>query len=204
MKKRSNADNRIPEILESYYQVILDLGFEGASIGKVAKNMDIHPSLIIHYFKSKENMNIELVKLIIEKFNSPQFLKLDHIQDLTERFTKLIDVLFSFDWSRTVHPTVFYAFYYLSFRNPLIKERFQKMFMDFRDYLTDEFRFYKKAGIIFVDDPQKAADMVVTLVEGLEFHAGFLKNGQPFDIFADYSKQIALGLLKQRKDHRVI
>ena len=204
MKKRSNAENRIPEILESYYQVILDLGFEGASIGKVAKNMDIHPSLIIHYFKSKENMNIELVKLIIEKFNSPQFLKLDHIQDLTERFTKLIDVLFSFDWSRTVHPTVFYAFYYLSFRNPSIKERFQKMFMDFRDYLTDEFRFYKKAGIIFVDDPQKAADMVVTLVEGLEFHAGFLKNGQSFDIFADYSKQIALGLLKQRKDHRVI
>jgi AcrR family transcriptional regulator len=200
MKKRSNAENRIPEILESYYQVILDLGFEGASIGKVAKYMDIHPSLIIHYFKSKENMNIELVKLIIEKFNSPQFLKLDHIQDLTERFTKLIDVLFSFDWSRTVHPTVFYAFYYLSFRNPSIKERFQKMFMDFRDYLTDEFRFYKKAGIIFVDDPQKAADMIVTLVEGLEFHAGFLKNGQPFDIFADYSKQIALGLLKQRTE----
>lgn len=200
MKKRSNAEVRIPEILESYYQVIIDLGFESASIGKVAKNMDIHPSLIIHYFKSKENMNIELVDLIVDKYNSPHFLKFDDIQDLTERFIKMINVLFSFDWSRTVHPRVFYAFYYLSFRNPLIKERFQKMFKDFRDYLTDEFRFYKKAGIILVDDPQEVSDMVVTLIEGLEFHAGFLRNGQPFEVFADCAKRVALELLKQKTD----
>ena len=50
------AEIRKPEILENYYQVLLEEGFEGTSIGKIARRMDIHPSLIIHYFKNKENM----------------------------------------------------------------------------------------------------------------------------------------------------
>ena len=197
MKKRSNAENRVPEILENYYQVVIDEGFEGASIGKVAKHMDIHPSLIIHYFKSKENLIVELVNLIVEKYNASHFLELDHIQNLEERFSKMMNVLFSFEWSRTVHPQVCFAFYYLSFRVSAIKERYQKLFLDFRDYLTNEFRFYKKAGIINVADPVKAADMVVILIEGLEFHAGFLKKEESFEVFADYSKQVAIRLLKK-------
>ncbi len=195
MGKRYNAEIRIPEILEHYYQVIIEEGIEGASIAKVAKHMDIHPSLIIHYFKSKENMNIELVNIIVEKFNAPHFLKFENIQDLKSRLNKLMDTLFSFEWSRTVHPGVFYAFYYLSFRNLLIRERLQEMFIKFRNYLADEFRFYKKAGIITVADPIKAADIVVTMVEGLEFHAGFLKNGQSFETFAECSKKLAFTML---------
>ena len=54
MTKRKNAEIRKPEILENYYQVIIEEGIEGASIGKVADRMDIHPSLIIHYFKAKK------------------------------------------------------------------------------------------------------------------------------------------------------
>ena len=92
---------------------------------------------------------------------------------------------------------LFSAFYYLSFRVSAIKERYQKLFLDFRDYLTNEFRFYKKAGIINVADPVKAADMVVILIEGLEFHAGFLKKEESFEVFADYSKQVAIRLLKK-------
>ena len=196
MGKRYSAETRKPEILEYYYQVIIKEGIEGASIAKGAKMMDIHPSLIIHYFNTKDNMNVELVNTIVEKFNSPHFLKFESIQDLKKRLNKLMDTLFSFEWSRTVHPGVFYAFYYLSFRNPLIKEQFQKMFINFRNYLAEEFRFYKKAGIINVEDPVKAADIVVTMVEGLEFHAGFLKNGQSFETFAKYSKKLALTMLE--------
>jgi AcrR family transcriptional regulator len=196
MGKRYNAKIRIPEILEHYYQVIISEGIEGASIAKVAKRMDIHPSLIIHYFKNKENMNIELVNLIAEKFNAPHFLKFENIENLEKRLCKLMDTLFSLEWSRTVHPGVFYAFYYLSFRNPMIQGRFQLMFKNFRNYLADELRFYKKAGIINTVDPIKAADIIVTMIEGLEFHAGFLKTGQSFETFAVYSKQLAFSMLK--------
>jgi AcrR family transcriptional regulator len=50
MRKNQNAKPRKPEILEAYYQVIIQEGLEGASIGKIAKRLNIHPSLIIHYF----------------------------------------------------------------------------------------------------------------------------------------------------------
>ena len=55
MRKNQKAEIRKPEILENYYQVLIEEGLEGTSIGKIAKRMDIHPSLIIHYFKTKEN-----------------------------------------------------------------------------------------------------------------------------------------------------
>ena len=196
MRKKQKAEIRKPEILENYYQVLIEEGFEGASIGKIAKRMNIHPSLIIHYFKTKENMTIELVDLLIEKYLAPEFLQFNHIRDTDQRFNALMDTVFSFEWSRTVDPGVHFGFYYLSFRNQTIRQRFKDMFGRFRDYLVGELDAYKKEGIIKVADVEKAADALVTLMEGLEFHAYFLSDGRPFDDFADYAKKLTLEILR--------
>ena len=37
MRKHKKAEVRKPEILENYYQVLIEEGFEGASIAKIAK-----------------------------------------------------------------------------------------------------------------------------------------------------------------------
>ena len=162
MRKNQNATIRRPEILDNYYHVIIEEGLEGASIGKIAKRMNIHPSLIIHYFKTKRNMTIALVDLLIEKYEASEFLQFDRIEDPQERFEALIKTIFSFDWSRTVDPGVHFGFYYLSFRYPEVQKSFKAMFARFRDYLTDEFTRFKKSGIIRVTDAKKAADIVVT------------------------------------------
>jgi len=195
MRKNQKADIRKPEILEHYYQVIIEEGLEGASIGKIAKRMNIHPSLIIHYFQTKENMTIELVDLLIEKYEAPEFLDFSHIDDATQRFQALMDMIFSFEWSRTVNPGVHFAFYYLSFRNAEIRKRFREMFKRFKTYLVQELRTYRDAGIIGASDLETAADMIVTLMEGLEFQTNFLSDGGPFEKFADVSKEIAVNLL---------
>lgn len=196
MRKNQNADTRKPEILENYYRVLIEEGFEGASIGKIAKRMNIHPPLIIHYFKTKENMTIELVDFLIEKYEAPEFLKFDHIQDMEQRFIALMDTIFSFEWSRTIDPGVHFGFYYLSFRNHKIKQRFETMFKHFRDYLVAELEFYRKAGIVKAKNLQKAADIIITLMEGLEYHAHFLSENEPFEEFANYSKQMVVAMLK--------
>jgi len=134
MRNYQKAEARKPEILENYYQVLIEEGFEGTSIGKIAKRMSIHPSLIIHYFKTKENMTVELVD--------------------------------------------------------------RDMFKRFRDYLVDELDAYKKEGIVKVADVEKAADAVVTLMEGLEFHAHFLSEDRPFGDFAGFAKKLTLEMLK--------
>ncbi|MEZ4851774.1 MAG: TetR/AcrR family transcriptional regulator [Bacteroidia bacterium] len=53
MGRKSKAKIRRQEILSHFYEVIIEEGFEGASIGKIAKRMEVNPSLLIHYFSTK-------------------------------------------------------------------------------------------------------------------------------------------------------
>ena len=195
MRKNQKAEVRKPEILEHYYQVLIEEGFEGASIGKIAKRMHIHPSLIIHYFQTKENMTLELVKALIDRYEAPEYLQFDHIEDPRERFRALMDTLFSLEWSRPVDPGVHFGFYYLSFRNPGVRKRFEEMIKRLRDHLVTELERFRTAGIVKVDDVRMAADMIVTLIEGLEFYAHFLAGKRPLKEFADAAKRLAVIML---------
>jgi len=195
VKKYRKARARKREILETYYQVLAREGFEGASIGKIAERMGVHPSLIIHYFKTKENMTIELVDLLIEKYEAPEFLRFDHVPDGKPRFAALMDTLFSLEWSRTVDPGVHFGFYYLSFRHPVVRERFEAMLKRFRDYLAGELEHYIRQGVVRATDARAAADFIVTLMEGLELHAHFLADGQPFEHFAGMARKAAVQML---------
>jgi AcrR family transcriptional regulator len=198
MRKNQQAKVRKPEILEHYYQVLIKEGFEGASIGKIAKRMDMHPSLIIHYFQTKENMTLDLVEALIDRYEAPEYLQLDHISDPQERFQAFMDTLFSFEWSRTVDPGVHFGFYYLSFRNPAVRKRFEEMIKRLRDHLADELDRFRKAGIVQKKDLRAAADVIVTLIEGLEFHAHFLSEGRPFQEFALAAKEVAISILTEK------
>ncbi len=199
MRKNKNATLRKPEILESYYQILIQEGLEGASISKIAKHMDIHPSLIIHYFKNKENMKLELIDLLIEKYKSPDMIDLNHIEDDEDRFHALIDILFSFDWSRTVNPGIHFGFYYLSFRNKEIQKRFKRMFVWLRDYIQEQLVYFNSKDIINIKDEKQAADLIVTLMEGLEFHSHFLSDHQSFDTFSQIAKKNILNVLKNNE-----
>jgi len=195
-RKNQSAALRKPDILESYYQVLIQEGLEATSISKIADRIGIHPSLIIHYFKNKENLKLELVDLLIEKYESPEMIDFDHIEDPRQRFEALMDMLFSFKWSRTVDPSVHFAFYYLSLRNEKILERFRVMFSWLRDYLSEQLLYFNAEGIIQVRDAVKAADYIVTLMEGLEFHTQFLASGAPFEAFAQTAKETLVSALQ--------
>ena len=194
-RKNSKIEHRKPEILENYYQVIIKEGIEGASIAKIARRMNIHPSLIIHYFKTKHNLTVELFDLLIERYAAPEFFQHDRIKDPHQRFKTLMDILFSFEYSRTVDPGVHFGFYYLSFRNKEINNRFREMINQLKVLLLKEFEKFKKEGIITIKDTGQAANMVVTLIEGLEFQTAFLDQNKKFEDFAEQSKRLAIAFL---------
>jgi len=196
MRKNQTAEVRKPEILENYYQILIQEGFEGASIGKVAQRMGIHPSLIIHYFKTKANMTSELVELMIEKYMAPEMLQFHQIADPEQRLQAMVDIIFSFEWSRTLDPGLHFGFYYLSFRNPTIHKRYKEMIRGFRDYIVKELEQFRQAGVVRSPDLEKAADIIVTLMEGMEFHAHFLADDKPFKEFADYAKKVVFTMLR--------
>jgi len=66
----------------------------------------------------------------------------------------------------------------------------------FRNYLVGELEVYRNAGIVKAANLKKAADVIVTLIEGLEYHAHFLSENEPFEEFASYSKQLVVTMLK--------
>jgi len=192
MQKRKTAELRKPEILEHFYQVIIEQGIEGASIIKIAKSMNIHPSLISHYFKTKGAMLIEFADFIKVKYDPP-FIR-DQFVTITDpqlRYDKFFDIMFSETNIRSVNNSVYYAMYYLSYRNPEIKSRFSDMFKKHRDFIIQELEFFKKAGLIKEElNLTLTANFIVSVFEGLSFQNVFLSNGDSFKEFEKFSVKV--------------
>ena len=97
MGRKSKADERKREILVHFYEVVKEEGFENASIAKIADRMEVNPSLLIHYFKTKEEMVVDLVDFLLDRYNlDEQAEKLSHVKDIKKRFEFVLHMFFQF------------------------------------------------------------------------------------------------------------
>ena len=170
MGRKSKAKVRRQEILSHFYEVIIDEGFEGASIAKIAKRMDVNPSLLIHYFSTKDAMVLGLIDYIIETYSSHLIPDFSEVEDPQERWEDFLDVLSQIHWDRIMNNTVFFSCYTLGLRNPEIQKRFFNLYEGIINTLTYELEHATKAGIIEVKDFRKASEMIVSLIEGANFY----------------------------------
>ena len=92
MGRKSKAKIRKQEILSHFYEVIIEEGFEGASIGKIAKRMEVNPSLLIHYFSTKDAMVIGLIDYIMATYSSHILPDFSKVEDPQERWDDVVDV----------------------------------------------------------------------------------------------------------------
>ncbi len=157
------------EILESYYQVISTNGIEGSSIAKIAGLLGVQPSLITHYFKTKDEMTSALVDFILEKYEEPYFYGISEIGDYEKRFQTLMDRLFDLDGIRFVDNGAFYSCYSLTFRNQKTREQFEGMYERFRTLLVKELTVHMNEGVIAQVDITNAANVIMGLMEGLGY-----------------------------------
>jgi len=197
MAKREKAETRKPQILKHYYRVIAKEGIEGASIGKVGKHMGVHPSLLIHYFGSKENMNIELIDSIMEGFRSVDLWgSLDETEDPTERFDEFLNILFSRALTEIVDDVVFYVLHYLSFRNKKMRSIWESAYDSFRDTVAAELKSLAKEGVIEVSDPEIAAELIICLREGVAFVGSFSDDDDPSEALLESAKDAVRSIVK--------
>ena len=63
--RKSISDVRKPEILEHVYAVIKEEGLQGTTLSKIAEHMGVNSSLLIHYFKTKDDIMLALTEAII-------------------------------------------------------------------------------------------------------------------------------------------
>jgi AcrR family transcriptional regulator len=198
-RKADKAPLRKQEILMAFYEVIAAEGIEGASNAKIASHMNIHRSLLYHYFTSKEEMVVELVNYLTQQYESTFAPKLDKITDPEERLHSVIDVLFSRDWVQFIDMGVFYACYALSFRNEQVRESLQGMYMTLRRWLMKELRLLMDTGYIPKTDPEMLADTVISLLEGYDFYRCLMHDDDRFDELSQFLKESALAILVTEK-----
>lgn len=196
MKKRQNAAARKPDILKHFLQVILEEGVEGASIGKVAKKMGIHPSLIIHYFENKENMTACLVDYVMKEYAKLlQRLQLPPA-DPEKRLTLLVDTVLGDEWFRMTDISVDFSVIAISFRHDGIRARIQEMYAQFKMLLSREFAPMIEGGIIKASDPDSAAELFISFVEGYRHFKHFYVAEERAERFRSETAMKILAALK--------
>lgn len=198
-RKNDKAPMRKKEILGHFRHVLDEEGVEGASMAKIASRMGIHPSLLVHYFKTKDDMLVELVDFILGKYESLVKKRILAVSDPSKRLNAILDTIFDVDWIRIVSAREFNACYYLSLRNARVKERFRRMYNFFREYLTQEFSSYMKSGIIPKGDPEKHAEILILLVEGLSYYRNVSGGEKKYHELGTHLKGLVMDMLQQGK-----
>ncbi len=195
-RKKDKAPIRKREILENFYQVLAEEGLERASLARIASRMNIHPSLIIHYFSTKEEMVGELVDYILERYLETFLPQLEGMEDPWERLSVTLDMVFGAELMRLVDAGAFYSCYALSYRNPRVRESFQRMYRTLRKILIEELGKCIGRGVVREEDPQSLADLIISLLEGYDFYRGLMGDGGDLEELGDYLKGVVLRVLR--------
>jgi len=185
------------EIMETFYKVLVEKGLQEASMAKIAKRMGVQPSLLIHYYSTKEEMIDGLVRFITKRYEETFFPKLDGIHDHDARIDLILDMIFGLEWFRLVDNGAFYACYYLSFRNEKVKHHFQRMYRRLREVLVGEIRSCQGNGNLGREDAEKRADLVLIILGGYNYQKNIFDEDLRFEDLGRHLKGLALSLIKE-------
>jgi AcrR family transcriptional regulator len=194
-RRTRKGEARRREILETFHDVLAEEGLEGASINRVASRMGINPSLIMHYFPTKEEMVCALVEHILSRYEETFLPRLRAVADPEERMRAAAEVLFGPEWPGLVNEGVFYACYSLSFRNPRVRESFRGMYSRLREVLAEEIGALVDACVIAGGDAGNIADLVIILLEGYDFYRGVMGGDERREELGRYLKATLLAFL---------
>ena len=194
MGRKSLKETRRQEIIKVFYQVAKKEGYENTSIAKIAKVMDINPSLIIHYFETKEGLTYELIDHILDRYLLIYTIK--HKGEATlEDLQGTLEMLFSKKWNLLFDDGLFYTFYALAFREKKIKLKYKLILDALRNGLATMIEQCNIQGITNVEKPQVMADFIFVLVDGAYFYLSMESDKKAYSERLDYYKQKAYDAL---------
>jgi len=194
MGRKSIKETRQLEIVKVFYEVAKKEGYENTSIAKIAKVMDINPSLILHYFATKEELTYSLIDHILDKYLEIYTI-IDQAQPTLENLQATIEMLFSKKWNLLFDDCLFYTFYALSFREEKIKAKYKIILDSLRHGLAAIIEQCNKNGLISIEKPQSAADLIFVLVDGAYFYLSLEADSQAYDERLNYYKLKAYEVL---------
>lgn len=181
MGRASIKDVRQKEIIEGYYKVAKTEGLENTSIAKIAKEMDMNPSLIIHYFQTKDDLTKDLIGYILDRYSEIYHTPLLHQANRLTKLKFVIDSLISKKWDDLVDDGVYYSAYALVFRDAFVKDQYKVMQDQLRAILTVLIQDCIDHGEVIVADATNAAQLIYMMVDGAYFYLSLVNDEIEFE-----------------------
>ena len=194
MGRKSLKPIRQKGIIKAFYKVAQKEGLENASIAKVALVLDVNPSLVIHYFQTKQDLIHGLIEYILERYRliyNPENGTLNP----AERLKKIIRNLFSRKWDKLIDDGVFYSSFSLIFRDKALKAHYKNLHDNLRQMLTDTLKDANENGVIQVDDVEKTADLIFILVEGAYYYLSMVSDKLEYNTRIEHYQRTVLAML---------
>jgi AcrR family transcriptional regulator len=199
MGRKSKATVRKKEILQNFHQVLKEDGYENASIAKIANKMGVNPSLIIHYFTTKEALVVDFVDYILSMYEDAHKERIFSIDNPEQQFHFFIDTLFNPAWYQTIDQGVFYACYYLTSRHPKIRARFQDMYHHYNELTVPLVKKWMQAGIIAEDDPRTIAEYIMISCTAIGYYDKLMDDPEGFKRRLSFMQKSILSILRPQK-----
>jgi AcrR family transcriptional regulator len=190
MRRADKSQLRRREILAAYYETLVAEGLQGSSLAKIAKRLGVPPSLLIHYFGTKEQMTVELVDYLLEEYREGYGDRLAAIADPLERLQAIVATFFDPRYHELLDDSVFYACFYLSLRHASVRRSYHTLYEATLQLIETAVADCMEARLIARDDPHELALVVKALEEGYAFLIG----GE-----ADDAVKHEMGMVLQRR-----
>jgi AcrR family transcriptional regulator len=194
MGRKSLKPIRQKGIIKAFYKVAQKEGLENASIAKVAAVLDVNPSLVIHYFETKQDLIHGLIEYILERYRliyNPENGTLNP----ADRLKKIIRNLFSRKWDKLIDDGVFYSSFALIFRDKALKAHYKNLHDHLRQMLTDTLKDANENGVIEIDDVEKTADLIFIFVEGAYYYLSMISDKSEYDSRMEHYQKTVLSML---------
>ncbi|MBT1698064.1 TetR/AcrR family transcriptional regulator [Fulvivirgaceae bacterium PWU4] len=195
MGRTSLKQTRQKEIVQAFYEVSKKIGLENASLAKVADHMDINPSLVVHYFKTRDALFSGLISFILEKYNDI-YQANGATYSTPKELRALIENLFSRKWNKLFDDSVFYSCYAMTYRDKKIRKAFKALHDSLRALLVDALRKAKQNQIVDISNEKVTAEVIFALVEGAYYYLGMVDSKEEYNTKLKLLKTQALSMLK--------
>lgn len=194
MGRKSLKEDQQKKIVEAFYKVARHEGIENVSFGRIAKELDMHQSLVIHYFSNKEEMMLGLIDFIIAGYQNIYQSEEGH-EDPMDKLKDVLNNIFSRRWNSYVDDSVFYNCYALIFRNDVILTRFRELHQLLRKWLESLIQNCIALNLLACESAEEAADIIFVISDGAYYYLSMVNDDSLYQKHMERYKREAFKVL---------
>lgn len=193
MGRKSLREIRRQEILECVYSIVKNEGMSALSFRTIGKEMGVNPSLIVHYFESKNELLSSFFHFLFDRYS--EILKVNSNTLCQDSLKNIIQRILSNDWEHFVDNGVFFECYALIFKHQNLKETMKKMHLKMEQDILNILKKAKQDGVIRHENLESLTRKIYTIVDGTYYHIGFTSNEEELQKLIQFHQNWALELL---------